>query len=69
MNDKLNKATNTKNSGPLQPLVDVVPKNIFSSLVDMSMLQIIFFAIFFGIVVVGLPDEKKPADARRRFAE
>jgi Na+/H+-dicarboxylate symporter len=25
----------------------------------MSMLQIIFFAIFFGIVVVGLPDEKK----------
>ena len=23
------------------------------------MLQIIFFAIFFGIVVVGLPDEKK----------
>jgi Na+/H+-dicarboxylate symporter len=40
-------------------LVDVVPKNIFSSLVDMSMLQIIFFAIFFGIVVVGLPDEKK----------
>ena len=38
--------------------MDVVPKNIFSSLVDMSMLQIIFFAIFFGIVVVGLPDEK-----------
>jgi Na+/H+-dicarboxylate symporter len=57
--DKLNKATNTKDSGPLQPLVDVVPKNIFSSLVDMSMLQIIFFAIFFGIVVVGLPEEKK----------
>lgn len=57
--DKLNKATNTKNSGPLQPLVDVVPKNIFGSLVDMSMLQIIFFAIFFGIVVVGLPEEKK----------
>ena len=59
VNDKLNKATKTKNSGPLQPLVDVVPKNIFSSLVDMSMLQIIFFAIFFGIVVVGLPEEKK----------
>jgi Na+/H+-dicarboxylate symporter len=59
VSDKLNKATKTKNSGPLQPLVDVVPKNIFSSLVDMSMLQIIFFAIFFGIVVVGLPEEKK----------
>ena len=59
VNDKLNKATNTKNSGPLQPLVDVVPKNIFGSLVDMKMLQIIFFAIFFGIVIVGLPEEKK----------
>ncbi len=57
--DKLTKASNTKKSGPLQPLVDVVPKNIFGSLVDMSMLQIIFFAIFFGVVVVGLPNEKK----------
>ena len=57
--DKLTKASKTKKSGPLQPLVDVVPKNIFGSLVDMSMLQIIFFAIFFGVVVVGLPNEKK----------
>jgi Na+/H+-dicarboxylate symporter len=37
----------------------VVPKNIFGSLVDMKMLQIIFFAIFFGIVIVGLPEDKK----------
>jgi len=59
VSDKLTKATKTKSSGPLQPLVDLVPKNIFGSLVDMSMLQIIFFAIFFGIVVVGLPEEKK----------
>jgi Na+/H+-dicarboxylate symporter len=59
VSDKLNKATTTKNSGPLQPLVDVVPKNIFGSLVDMKMLQIIFFAIFFGVVIVGLPEEKK----------
>ena len=57
--DKLQKAANTKASGPLQPLVDVVPKNIFLSLTEMSMLQIIFFAIFFGIVVVGLPEERK----------
>ena len=27
--DKLNKAERTKSSGPLQPLVDVVPTNIF----------------------------------------
>lgn len=56
--DKLSKAATTKSSGPLQPLVDVVPKNIFQSLADMSMLQIIFFAVFFGIVVVGLPDHQ-----------
>lgn len=57
--DKLNKAETTKSSGPLQPLVDVVPKNIFQSLADMSMLQIIFFAVFFGVVVVGLPDNQR----------
>ena len=59
VNDKLNKADKTKTSGPLQPLVDVVPKNIFKSLSDMQMLQIIFFAIFFGVVVTGLRDEQK----------
>ncbi len=59
VSDKLNKAENTKNSGPLQPLVDVVPKNIFTALNDMKMLQIIFFAIFFGIVVTGLNEGRK----------
>ena len=57
--DKLNKANATQNSGPLQPLVDVVPVNIFASLTSMSMLQIIFFAVFFGMVLVGRPEEKK----------
>ena len=58
VNDKLTKADKTKTSGPLQPLVDVVPKNIFQSLSDMQMLQIIFFAIFVGVVVTGLKDEQ-----------
>ena len=56
--DKLTKAERTKSSGPLQPLVDVVPTNIFRSLADMSMLQIIFFAVFFGVVLVGMPKEQ-----------
>lgn len=56
--DKLNKAANTKTQGPLQPLIDVVPSNIFQALADMSMLQIIFFAIFFGVVLVMIPEEK-----------
>ena len=59
VSDKLNKAENTKNSGPLQPLVDVVPNNIFKALTEMQMLQIIFFAIFFGVVVTGLNDKRK----------
>ncbi len=58
VNDKLTKAERTKSSGPLQPLVDVVPTNIFRSLADMSMLQIIFFAVFFGVVLVGMPKEQ-----------
>ena len=56
--DKLTKAERTKSSGPLQPLVDVVPTNIFRSLADMSMLQIIFFAVFFGVVLVSMPKEQ-----------
>lgn len=58
VSDKLNKAKNTKDDGPMQPVVDVVPDNIFKSLADTKMLQVIFFAIFFGVIVVTLPKEK-----------
>ncbi|MBI1192742.1 MAG: cation:dicarboxylase symporter family transporter [Bacteroidetes bacterium] len=43
---------------PLQPLVDMVPSNVFGALVDSSMLQVIFFAVFFGIALLFLPGEK-----------
>ena len=56
--DKLSKANNAKESRPLQPLVDIVPSNIIKALFDMEMLQVIFFAIFFGVVLVMLPEEK-----------
>jgi len=42
----------------LKPLVDVVPTNIFQALADTSMLQIIFFAIFFGLILVMIDPEK-----------
>lgn len=58
LEDKLAKAKKTKDDGPLQPLVDVIPDNIFQALSAQSMLQIIFFAIFFGIVLVTIPAEK-----------
>jgi Na+/H+-dicarboxylate symporter len=51
-------AANVKDASPLQPLVDVVPSNIIAAMFDMEMLQIIFFAIFFGVVLTMLPDEK-----------
>ena len=58
LKDKLEKAANAKDDGPLQPLVDVIPSNIFQALNAQSMLQIIFFAIFFGIVLVTIPSAK-----------
>ncbi|MEL6537370.1 MAG: dicarboxylate/amino acid:cation symporter [Bacteroidota bacterium] len=56
--DKLDKAAANDSKGPLQPLVDVVPDNFFGALVEMEMLQVIFFAIFFGVVLVSIPGEK-----------
>ena len=50
----------TADSGPLRFLDDIVPSNIFQSLSDNGkMLQIIFFAILFGIAVLSIPYEKK----------
>lgn len=45
--------------GPLQPLVDMVPSNFFSSAADNgNMLQIVFVAIFLGIGLLLIPKEK-----------
>ena len=56
---KINDALLVENSGPLQFLVDVVPTNIFESASkNKNMLQIIFFAILFGISIIMLPKEK-----------
>lgn len=56
--EKIAMANDTKEDGPLQFIVDMVPNNIFSSFNDSSMLQVIFFAIFFGLSIVMLPTEK-----------
>ena len=57
--EKVETAHKTKSSGPLQFIVDMVPSNIFKSLSSNGlMLQIIFFAIFFGIVLICIPKEK-----------
>ncbi|NVK63079.1 MAG: dicarboxylate/amino acid:cation symporter [Flavobacteriales bacterium] len=55
--EKANEAK--KGDGPLQPLVDMVPENLVISLSDgRFMLQVIFFALFFGISLAFLPKEK-----------
>lgn len=48
-----------KESGPLQALEDIVPSNIFDAATsNRNMLQIIFFAVFFGIGLILIPEEK-----------
>lgn len=56
--DKINKASNQNDAGPLQALVDIFPKNIFVSLGEAKMLQIIFFALFVGICLLLIPEKK-----------
>ncbi|KGL63521.1 dicarboxylate/amino acid:cation symporter [Polaribacter sp. Hel1_85] len=56
--DKLAKATAQHDAGPLQALVDIFPSNIFTSLGNASMLQIIFFALFVGISLLLIPEKK-----------
>ncbi|WP_044397656.1 dicarboxylate/amino acid:cation symporter [Lacinutrix sp. Hel_I_90] len=58
VSDKLMKASAQKDAGPLQALVDIFPSNIFQSLGDASMLQVIFFALFVGICLLLIPEKK-----------
>src|SRR5690554_933657 len=62
VSDKLETAEKTKSTSPLQPLVDIVPENFFFSLSNNGlMLQIIFFALFFGVCLLLIPkDKSKP---------
>ena len=56
--DKLMKASAQKDAGPLQPLIDIFPSNIFKSFVEASMLQVIFFALFVGICLLLIGEKK-----------
>lgn len=54
-----NQAKNVKANSPLQFIVDMVPANIFKATTDNSkLLQIIFFAIIFGIAMAVVNNEK-----------
>jgi len=51
--------TETFKEAPLKFIVDMVPENIFGATTsNKNMLQVIFFAIFFGIAMILVPEEK-----------
>ncbi|WP_179338605.1 dicarboxylate/amino acid:cation symporter [Winogradskyella ludwigii] len=57
--DKMKSVKTVKEKSPLQPLVDIVPSNFFHSLSNNGlMLQIIFFAVFFGVCLLFVPSDK-----------
>jgi len=62
---KIQLAEISKNNGPLQPLIDIVPENVFKAMGDNgSMLQVILFAILIGIGLILIEEEKsKPVVA------
>ncbi|MFK7951367.1 MAG: dicarboxylate/amino acid:cation symporter [Ekhidna sp.] len=54
-------ATNTQDAPPLQFLVEMVPENLVFSISNNGlMLQVIFFAIFFGISIAIVGEKAKP---------
>ena len=56
---KAEAAKGVKEEGPLRFIVDIVPNNLIDAATDNSnMLQVIFFAILFGIAMVMLPNRK-----------
>ncbi len=53
---KMQSASSTKDAPPLQFVVDMIPENIILSISNNKlMLQVIFFAIFFGVTLAMLP--------------
>ena len=57
--EKMGAAKAQKESSPLTFIVNMVPENVlFSISNNQLMLQVIFFAIFFGITVVLIPKDK-----------
>ncbi len=62
VSEKVSAAKSTSEQGPLSFLNDIVPDNLFAASSNNSkMLQVIFFAIFFGIAAISLPKEKTKA--------
>ncbi len=58
---RIEMAKETKERGPLSFLVEMIPSNIFLSLNNSLMLQVIVFSIFFGVTLLMIdPKKAKP---------
>ena len=56
---KVGQATEIKEQSPLQPLVDIVPDNIFAATTNNgAMLQVVFFALLVGVALLQIPKSK-----------
>jgi Na+/H+-dicarboxylate symporter len=56
---KINEANKSKEQSPLSFVVDMIPDNIGKAVSsNQNMLQVIFFALFFGIVLLFIPKDK-----------
>ncbi len=53
-------ARQLKEKGPLQPLVNIIPENLIGAASkNANMLQIVFFAIIFGVALLQIKSDKK----------
>ena len=56
---RVGQAAELQKQSPLQPLVDIVPDNVFRATTDnAAMLQVVFFAILVGIALLKIPKAK-----------
>lgn len=56
---KVGQAEQLQQQSPLQPVVDIVPENIFKATADNSaMLQVVFFALLVGVALLQIPKSK-----------
>ncbi len=57
---KTDVANKLKQEGPLQPLVNIIPDNLFGAAsANENMLQLVFFAIIFGVALLQIKSKKK----------
>ena len=57
---KVASVSGLQQQSPLQPIVDIIPENLFLAMTsNTQMLQVVFFALIFGIAVVRMAAQKK----------